>query len=79
MACGTPVVATAVNGTPEVVAEAVAGQLAPQRDAPHLLQALQRLLADYPERAAVRRYAERFSWQETTDAQCRLFETLMAR
>jgi teichuronic acid biosynthesis glycosyltransferase TuaC len=79
MACGTPVVATAVNGTPEVVAEAVAGQLAPQRDAPHLLQALQRLLADYPERAAVRRFAERFSWQETTDAQCRLFETLMAR
>ncbi|WP_374661044.1 glycosyltransferase family 4 protein [Inhella sp.] len=79
MACGTPVVATAVNGTPEVVASADAGQLAAQRDVPHLLDALQRLLAAYPERTAVRRYAEGFSWQATTEAQCRLFESIVDR
>ena len=32
MACGTPVVATRVNGTPEVVASPVAGRLAERRD-----------------------------------------------
>jgi len=73
MACGTPVVATRVNGVPEVVASRSAGQLAESRDVPHLLAALHSLLADRPPRSDVRRYAERFSWQETTQAQCRLF------
>lgn len=76
MACGTPVVATRVNGTPEVVTGPVAGQLAAQRDVPHLLAALQRLQADYPARAAVRQYAEGFSWEETTQAQIRLFTAI---
>jgi len=73
MACGTPVVATRVNGTPEVVASLSAGRLAEGRDVPHLLAALHSLLADRPSRAEVRRYAEGFSWYETTQAQCRLF------
>lgn len=76
MACGTPVVATRVNGVPEVVTAEVSGQLSAQRDVPHLLAALQRLLANYPAREAVRRYAEGFSWEETTRAQCRLFESV---
>lgn len=79
MACGTPVVATAVNGTPEVVASSDAGQLAARRDVPHLLAALQRLLDALPPREAVRRYAEDFSWQQTTEAQCRLFESIAGR
>jgi glycosyltransferase involved in cell wall biosynthesis len=73
MACGTPVVATRVNGTPEVVASHSAGRLAECRDVPHLLAALHALLAEMPSRGEVRRYAEGFSWHETTQAQCRLF------
>jgi len=79
MACGTPVVATRVNGTPEVVANDVAGRLAEVRDVPHLVAALRSLLDSYPERAAVRRYAEGFSWDETTEAQCRLFSTISGK
>jgi glycosyltransferase involved in cell wall biosynthesis len=73
MACGTPVVATRVNGTPEVVASRCAGRLAESRDVPHLLAAVHSLLAEMPSRAEVRRYAEGFSWHETTRAQCRVF------
>ncbi len=73
MASGTPVVATAVNGTPEVVASADAGQLAKSRDVPGLMAAFDRLLASYPDRAATRRYAEGFSWEETTQQQLSLF------
>ena len=73
MACGTPVVATRVNGVPEVVTSRRVGQLAETRDVPHLLAALRSLLDDRPSRAEVRRYAEGFSWHETTQAQCRLF------
>lgn len=76
MACGTPVVATRVNGTPEVVTSPVAGQLAAQRDVSHLLAALQRLRDHYPSRAAVRQYAEGFSWEETTQAQVKLFSAI---
>lgn len=76
MACGTPVVATRVNGTPEVVASPEAGRLADVRDVVHLKRALQSLLADYPARANVRRYAENFSWDETTRQQIELFSAI---
>jgi len=76
MASGTPVVATAVNGTPEVVASADAGQLARSRDVPGLKAALDQLLANYPDRAATRRYAEGFSWDETTHQQLALFDRI---
>lgn len=79
MACGTPVVATKVNGTPEVVANEIAGQLAEIRDVEHLKKAFDQLMAKYPSRGAVRRYAEQFSWTETTDAQLGLFSELLKK
>lgn len=78
MACGTPVVATNVNGTPEAVTSPIAGQMAQSRDVAGLLGALQRLLADYPDQASVRAYAEQFSWDATTQAQVDLFERIRA-
>ncbi len=77
MACGTPVVATRVNGTPEVVASPQAGRLANVRDAHHLHQALTELLASHPTQAQVRAYAEGFSWDDTTLRQCELFSSII--
>lgn len=79
MACGTPVVASNVWGTPEVVAAPEAGVLMPERTPEGLVQALTRLRADYPDHAATRRYAERFGWQPTTQGQIDLFQSIMAR
>ena len=76
MACGTPVVATRVNGTPEVVAAPQAGRLALERSVSHLSAALAELLADYPDRTAVRQYAEAFSWEETSRRQVELFTAI---
>ena len=75
MACGTPVVATDICGTPEVVRPASGGRLV-ARDAAALSAAIESLMAEKPDRAAVRRYAEGFSWQATTAAQLALFRTL---
>jgi teichuronic acid biosynthesis glycosyltransferase TuaC len=69
MACGTPVVATPVWGTPEIVAEPVAGRLSDDRSVDALVRAIGDLLADPPARSATRRYAERFSWQTAVDLQ----------
>jgi len=79
MACGTPVVATDVGGSREVVDAPEAGVLVRERDTRHIADALRGLLAALPDRAATRRYAERFSWDETTRGQERLFASLLAR
>lgn len=76
MACGTPVVATRIWGTPEVVARPEAGVLVDTRDAPALADGVLRLLAVAPDRAAVRRYAEGFGWDETSRGQVELFRRL---
>jgi teichuronic acid biosynthesis glycosyltransferase TuaC len=78
LACGTPVVATAVWGTPEVVATPVAGRLVEERSPEALGRAIRDLLADPPARTAVRAYAERFAWGPTTAGQIRLFRSILA-
>jgi teichuronic acid biosynthesis glycosyltransferase TuaC len=74
MACGTPVVASNVWGTPEVVATAEAGQLMSERSATGIAAAVDRLRAALPERSSTRRYAEGFDWQPTTQGQLDIFD-----
>lgn len=69
MACGTPVVASNVWGTPEVVRTPEAGVLMPSRTAEGVAEGVRQLRAHYPDRAATRAYAERFGWAETTRGQ----------
>ncbi len=53
MACGLPVVATRVGGTPEVVEDGVSGLLVPPKDSAALAIALVTLLGDPSRRAAM--------------------------
>ncbi len=76
MACGTPVVATNVWGTPEVVASPDAGVLMDERSAGGIVRAVARLRDAMPTRQAARAYAERFGWQPTTEGQLALFRRL---
>ena len=76
MACGTPVVATRIWGTPEVVAEDVAGRLVEQREGGAFAATIDELLSDCPDRPKVRAYAEKFSWLSTTNAQVKLFRQI---
>jgi len=79
MACGTPVVGTAVWGTPEVIARPEAGVLVQNRDAKNIAAAVAQLRQALPDRAATRRYAEQFDWQSTTDGQVALFQSAIKR
>lgn len=62
MACGLPVVTTAVGGNAEVVCRAELGSVVPFGDAEQLSQALSQALATSWDAAAIRRYAEANTW-----------------
>jgi glycosyltransferase involved in cell wall biosynthesis len=78
MASGTPVVASAVWGTPEVVAAPEAGLLLEERGAPAIVKAVTALRQAMPERARTRAYAEQFDWQPTTQGQLDIFRRAIA-
>lgn len=62
LACGTPVVITEAGGARELVTSPFAGRVV-ARDAAAFRNAIAGLLAAAPDPAAVRRHAERFTWQ----------------
>ena len=76
MACGTPVVATAVGGIPEIVEPPLTGRIVQVRSAQSLADAAGDLWQALPARDAVCGHARRFGWQETTQGQLNLFQTL---
>lgn len=79
MACGTPVIASSIWGNPEIVTQPEAGLLMGERSIECVAESVQKLFADLPDRAATRRYAEKFSWDDTTIGQIRLFGQIVAR
>jgi teichuronic acid biosynthesis glycosyltransferase TuaC len=74
MACGTPVVASNVWGTPEVVRCQDAGVLMPKMTADGVAEGIRQLRANYPDHQETRNYAENFSWDATTRDQIQLFQ-----
>lgn len=66
LACGTPVVATAVWGAPEVITAAAAGVLITERSGPALAAGIKRLFSARPSRAETRKHAEQFGWDVTS-------------
>lgn len=79
MACGAPVITSAVSSLPEFVGQA--GILLPPGDEQMLVQALVSLAADEPRRAALSQAAQRqtaaFTWENTAQATIRAYRTLL--
>jgi teichuronic acid biosynthesis glycosyltransferase TuaC len=82
LACGTPVIATNVGGSGEVVTAPIAGVLMQERNAPAVVAAYRQLVehngAERGTRADVRRYAEQFGWAPTTLGLTQLFNEVIA-
>jgi len=77
MACGTPVIATNIWGTPEVVTTPDAGVLMNERSAAAIEKSAKKLLGSCPSREKTRRYAENFSWDETVNSIFDLFKSVL--
>ena len=77
MACGTPVVASAVGGIPEAVQSVKVGRVVAERSPAAFANAIDGLLRQGVDRGQVRAYAENFSWERTSQDQLDLFNSLM--
>lgn len=77
MACGTPVVASAIPGNDEVVQGRAAGLIVEANTPAGFASGVRALWADMPKRDAVRAYAERFSWDATSEGQLEVFAQAM--
>jgi glycosyltransferase involved in cell wall biosynthesis len=61
----------------EIVADSVAGRVVESREPAAFACAVGELLASPPGPAAVRRYAERFGWEEVARAQVDLYRAVV--
>lgn len=77
MACGTPAVATAVGGIPEIVTVAESGYLLADRTSDAIAAALSALFQAPPDRAATRAYAEKFDWSETVSGLVDVYRSVL--
>lgn len=78
MACGTPVIATKVGGTSEIVQSRNAGVLLRDRSPAAIAEGVVDLFSNYPEHTSTRHYAEQFDWYDTSEKQVRLFRNILA-
>ena len=78
MACGTPVIASAVGGLAELVRDGDTGYLVPDRDPAAMSECLRRLLSDTELRARLGRqaadHANGYSWSNITRQMVELYE-----
>jgi glycosyltransferase involved in cell wall biosynthesis len=65
LACGTPIVIPDIGGAREVVDRPAAGRIV-AREPKAIAEAVRAILADPPAQEAVRRAAERFSWERNS-------------
>ena len=78
LACGTPLVATPVWGSPEVVSRAAAGVLTADRSDAAIAKGIAKLIASPPDRSETRAYAETFNWHNTGRQHHRLLTDAVA-
>ncbi|BCK56600.1 glycosyltransferase [Nocardia wallacei] len=81
MACGTPVVASAVGGLLDTVLDGVTGRLVPPRDSDRLAETVAEILADDEQRAAMghaghRRARSRYSWDRIAADTLRVYHSV---
>jgi len=84
MACGTAVVATTAGAFPETIAPGETGILVPPADARALADAIEALLENPEQRAAmgaagVRRMQEQFSWRACAEKTAALYADVLTR
>jgi glycosyltransferase involved in cell wall biosynthesis len=74
IACGTPVVASAVGGIPEILPPGAPGIVLSSRDPLAWAEALRAALDARHEPGDVHRYAQQFGWDDVVAAQSALYE-----
>ena len=78
LACGTPVIATRVGGTPELLTAPESGELMQERTPDAVVSAWHRMQARKIQRLSTRTFAESFGWAPTIQAQKALYSRVLS-
>lgn len=76
LACGTPVVATPVDGALEVIKQDAYGQLTRERSSSAIAEAVKKMIKLSPNREDIRAYAEEMPWEKTARRQIDLYRSI---
>jgi len=79
LACGTPVVATAVGGIPEIVTDEQVGRLVYSRDPEEAAARLLEALDANWDRERLRQHAMNFSYEQVTERLLEMYESVMRK
>jgi len=79
LACGTRVIATAVDGTPELITSPDAGELMQERTPEALIAAWYRLRTVITDRISTRKFAQGFGWLPIVEAQQALYANVLSK
>ena len=79
MSCGTPVVAHAVGGVPEVLTDPEVGTLVMDMTAIALAAAIDRILGNLPDRSWTEAACSGMDWAQTSLGQVELFADAVRR
>jgi teichuronic acid biosynthesis glycosyltransferase TuaC len=77
LACGNPVVATAVGGIPEIITSVDAGVLTTERSPDGIMRAVETLRAHYPDRSKTRSQGVQHGWTRTVDGLVDVYRTAL--
>ncbi|MCI5043322.1 MAG: glycosyltransferase [Aquisalinus sp.] len=78
LACGTPCAVSPVWGNAEVINSPEAGIVCDSRSPEAISRAISELFQDLPDRTQTRRFAEQYSWDQTSDSLFSLFRQTVA-
>ncbi|MBA4282487.1 glycosyltransferase, partial [Ralstonia sp.] len=79
LACGTPVVATAVGGVPEVLQGAEGSCLSAHRSGQAFARCIEQVMSQPGVGEFSRRHASGFGWEATSQAQLNVFRSLLGQ
>jgi teichuronic acid biosynthesis glycosyltransferase TuaC len=77
LACGTPVIATNVGGVPEIITTLTAGRIMEARTSTALAKSFLELMPSHSSQGEIRRFAETFGWNAISQAQIKLFDSII--
>ncbi len=77
LSCGTPAIATAVGGSPDIIRNSNAGLLMEARNSDSMIRTIRKLFNNMPNSNDVRNHVQQFSWSPIITQQINIYQSVI--